>query len=237
MIEKVIITDRKNLWLSYMSEVLHEAEYIFTPGVNIIVGENGCGKSTLFKAIYDYMLANNGIYSSVPDRRLLFPRAKLLDDQVPNGMKVKADYKSRLYRLISFQDICAKQERLFDHDANLEMFANLQHTSKGEESHHGFYKMMDIMFRVGREYDLPFVQLVDDNGNMSKETREYAGKFVKEADKFIIDDFTSAYWDETIKPLKKGKTYYIRVRSVAKGIWGGKTIRSNWSKTVKVKAG
>lgn len=153
MIEKVIITDRKNLWNFYMSEVLHEAEYNFTPGVNIIVGENGCGKSTLFKAIYDYMLANNGIYSSVPDRRLLFPRAKLLDGKVPNGMAVKADYKSRLYRLISFQDICAKQERLFDHDANLEMFANLQHTSKGEECHHGFYKMMDIMFRVGRDYD------------------------------------------------------------------------------------
>ncbi len=42
--------------------------------------------------------------------------------------------------------------------------------------------------KVGREYDLPFVQLVDDNGNMSKETREFAGKFVKDADKFIIDD-------------------------------------------------
>ena len=42
--------------------------------------------------------------------------------------------------------------------------------------------------KVGREYDLPFVQLVDEAGNMSKETREYAGKFVKDADKFIIDD-------------------------------------------------
>ena len=42
--------------------------------------------------------------------------------------------------------------------------------------------------KVGRAYNLPFVQLVDDNGNMSKETREYAGKFVKDADKFIIQD-------------------------------------------------
>ncbi len=42
--------------------------------------------------------------------------------------------------------------------------------------------------KVGREYDLPFVQLVDDNGNMSKETGSYAGMFVKDADKFIIDD-------------------------------------------------
>ena len=95
MIEKIIITDRKNLWNFYMSDVLQESEYNFTPGVNIIVGENGCGNTTLFKAIYNYMLANNGIYSSVPDRRLLFPIAKILDNQIPNGMKVKADYKSR----------------------------------------------------------------------------------------------------------------------------------------------
>lgn len=37
--------------------------------------------------------------------------------------------------------------------------------------------------------------------------------------------------------LKKGKTYYVRVRSVAKGYWSGKTITSAWSKTGKVKAG
>ncbi len=41
--------------------------------------------------------------------------------------------------------------------------------------------------KVGREYDIPFVQLVDEAGNMSKETGEFAGKFVKDADKFIID--------------------------------------------------
>lgn len=177
MIEKVIITDRKNLWLSYMSEVLHEAEYNFTPGVNIIVGENGCGKSTLFKAIYDYMLANNGIYSSVPDRRLLFPRAKLLDDKVPNGMKVKADYKSRLYRLISFQDTC-DNEKMFSHEANLEMFANLQHTSKGEESHHGFYKMMDIMFRVGRDYDF-IKELTDKKKQLGNSNDGFCDKYIQ----------------------------------------------------------
>lgn len=177
MIEKIIITDRKNLWLPYMSEVLHEAEYNFTSGVNIIVGENGCGKSTLFKAIYDYMLANNGIYSSVPDRRLLFPRSKILDNQIPNGMKVKADYKSRLYRLISFQDTCAN-EKIFDHDANLEMFATLQHTSKGEECHHGFYKMLDIMFRVGKEYD--FIQeLTDKKKQLGNNNDGFCDKYIQ----------------------------------------------------------
>lgn len=40
---------------------------------------------------------------------------------------------------------------------------------------------------VGKAYDLPFVQLVDDNGNMSAETEIFAGRFVKDADPLIID--------------------------------------------------
>ena len=41
--------------------------------------------------------------------------------------------------------------------------------------------------RVGRNYDLPFVQFVDGQGNMTKET-PYAGIFVKDADKFVLTD-------------------------------------------------
>ena len=40
---------------------------------------------------------------------------------------------------------------------------------------------------VGRKYDLPFVQFVDGQGNMTGET-PYAGKFVKDADKDILVD-------------------------------------------------
>ena len=41
--------------------------------------------------------------------------------------------------------------------------------------------------RVGREYDLPFVQFVDGQGNMTKET-PYAGVFVKKADPMVLTD-------------------------------------------------
>ena len=41
--------------------------------------------------------------------------------------------------------------------------------------------------RVGRRYDLPFVQLVDSKGNMTEET-PFAGKFVKDADPLVLVD-------------------------------------------------
>ncbi len=40
---------------------------------------------------------------------------------------------------------------------------------------------------VGRKYDLPFVQLVDEAGKMTEET-PWAGTFCKEADRFILQD-------------------------------------------------
>ena len=42
--------------------------------------------------------------------------------------------------------------------------------------------------RVGRDNNLPFVQLVDEQGNFSKETGEWAGTFVKDADKLVLKD-------------------------------------------------
>ncbi|MGN1347978.1 MAG: isoleucine--tRNA ligase [Acutalibacteraceae bacterium] len=45
--------------------------------------------------------------------------------------------------------------------------------------------------RVGRRYDLPFIQLVDARGNMSDVT-PYAGKFVKDADPIILSDLEKA---------------------------------------------
>ncbi|SDB07459.1 isoleucine--tRNA ligase [Eubacterium oxidoreducens] len=45
--------------------------------------------------------------------------------------------------------------------------------------------------QVGRRYDLPFVQLVNGKGEMTKET-SYAGVFCKDADKMVLKDLEEA---------------------------------------------
>ena len=42
--------------------------------------------------------------------------------------------------------------------------------------------------RVGKDNDLPFLQLVDEAGKFSAETGEWAGTFVKDADKLVLKD-------------------------------------------------
>ncbi|MBO7368735.1 MAG: isoleucine--tRNA ligase, partial [Clostridia bacterium] len=43
---------------------------------------------------------------------------------------------------------------------------------------------------VGRNYNLPFVQMVDDRGRFKQEVKNYAGIFVKDADKSIIKELS-----------------------------------------------
>jgi len=42
--------------------------------------------------------------------------------------------------------------------------------------------------RVGRDNNLPFLQLVDEQGNLTPETGDWAGTFVKDADKLVLKD-------------------------------------------------
>ena len=49
MVTKVIIQDNTKSPLRYIADLKafnNGREYVFQPGVNIIVGENGCGKTT-----------------------------------------------------------------------------------------------------------------------------------------------------------------------------------------------
>lgn len=46
-------------------------------------------------------------------------------------------------------------------------------------------------YRVCRKYDMPFLQLVDEKGEMTKET-PYAGKFCKKADNDVLSDLEKA---------------------------------------------
>ncbi len=46
----------------------------------------------------------------------------------------------------------------------------------------------DEDFQIGRKYDLPFLQPIDQNGKFTKEITPWTGMFIKDADPLIIED-------------------------------------------------
>ena len=61
MVTKVYIKDNSNSPVRYISELdnfKNGTQYTFKEGVNVIVGENGCGKTTLLNLIRSYLLVD-----------------------------------------------------------------------------------------------------------------------------------------------------------------------------------
>lgn len=104
MITKVVINDNTKSPVRYIADLdnfKNGKEYTFKDGVNIIVGENGCGKTTLLKLIESYLMVDftecsKGILDSNINK--LFPYC-LETDNLLDGVDVYADYAKNTFRL------------------------------------------------------------------------------------------------------------------------------------------
>lgn len=107
MITSVEIKDNTRTPYGYMQNLKALANgkvYTFKKGVNVIVGKNGCGKTTLLQSIYDFCLCRDSIGSKAPKKALdmmhFFPISLTEDNSLLDGVKVKADYRGKVYRLL-----------------------------------------------------------------------------------------------------------------------------------------
>lgn len=103
MVTKVTIRDNGKSPLRYIADLKafgNDMEYVFQPGVNVIVGENGCGKTTLLNLIktylcVDYTECGRGEYNHNINKLFrTFDNETMLD-----GVDVFADYTKNTFRL------------------------------------------------------------------------------------------------------------------------------------------
>lgn len=96
------IDDNKKTPFKYIQKIKafkNGSEFIFKPGVNVIVGKNGSGKSTLLNMISKYMLCEKKMCSELPSEALYFPDI-FDDDKVLDGISIKSDYIGKVFYLL-----------------------------------------------------------------------------------------------------------------------------------------
>ena len=182
MIEKVVIKDNKNSPIHYLPELENFSngkEFIFKPGVNIIVGENGSGKTTLLRLIQRYLLVDKeecsiGIYNSVINALVG------LKQKVPEGVDVYADYDKNIFKLCHASEK-ENDDAMSSFDAFGEFFTQ-KHASTGEGVSVALHSLFNRMFS-------PNAKLKFDYDKVGKRVESY-GEYIEKHRTTEHDEWT-----------------------------------------------
>ena len=161
MVYKVVIKDNKNSPIRYLPDLdnfQNGKEFIFKPGVNIIVGENGCGKTTLMNLIKKYLMVDytdcdkgeyrcniNSLYDGIIDKRVF-----------KDGVDVYADYQRNTFRL-SHAGEKEQSQALKTFEDFGTMFTQ-RHSSTGESVLVAVNSLFNYMFRKGAKLTFDYSQ-------------------------------------------------------------------------------
>ena len=186
MVTKVVIKDNTDSPIKYLSKLSafkNGKTYEFKPGVNIIVGKNGCGKTTLMNLIRDYLLVDLsecsfGEFNSNLDK-VCFGLGD--DKHMYLGVDVYADYYRNTFRL------CHAGERKYNEDVfadkhSIDEFFGQQLASTGE----GVLKSLDSlfarMFEKGANLTFNYTKF----GDSYPQYMKYIHDHIIEGDEFTI---------------------------------------------------
>lgn len=164
MIKTITVKDNNKAPLSYISKLDSFANgkvYNFKPGINIIIGENGCGKTTLLKLISYYCLCYNSLYSKVP-LDVFYLHELFSHDfgehstELCDGVKVQCDYCGVVYNYIASQEM--PKESIMDNFKNFSLYMNNIEASTGESIINSFDSLMNTAFS-NKDIQFPIQEL------------------------------------------------------------------------------
>lgn len=165
MIESVKITDRNNVPLQYAAELesfANGTEYKFKKGINIIIGRNGCGKSTLIKTIAMFMLCEQTMCSEYPKYNTLL-LAKLFNDgfdkeeeSIKDGIEIKADYLSVVYNYFAPKEM--NNDNILSSIHSISAYMDSVSSSTGEGMTSMLYRLFDYSFK-NKNIEFPIEQI------------------------------------------------------------------------------
>lgn len=160
MITSIKIENNENTPFDYIPDLesfKNGKEYVFNPGVNIVIGGNGSGKSTLINLIARYMFCEKTMCSSLPSEALSYP--DIFDgDKVFDGISIKADYVCKVFRLLSHLEM--DKESILKNMENFESYLTGCSSSFGEKTMYAINSLFENMFRQ-KDYRFPVIKLKD----------------------------------------------------------------------------
>lgn len=163
MVTKLFVRQNRKAPLGYIRDLgafKNKTTYEFQPGVNIIVGENGCGKTTLLNLLkrylmVDYSQCGRGMYNSNVNALLDKP----MDGNLLDGIDVYGDYTKNVFRLSHAGEKASNQVlNTFDEFGT---HFNQLNSSTGESVMTALGYLFNFMFGKDAQFTFDYEQFKD----------------------------------------------------------------------------
>jgi len=167
---------------------------VFKPGVNILCGINGSGKTTILNMLKLYTLTEKFFYSEWPTLYQYSHLENMFKDKI-TSVHIYADYRYVFFNFRIEKDI-PKGEGWLENMANFKQAVTDNHISRGQSVLHTFDILLDFMFGEDRlkgdTLKFPLEKIKKLNANtFSAEYAKYASDyFYKHMEEQEIHRFT-----------------------------------------------
>lgn len=164
MIKRINFTDINNSPISYLGDIdffNKNKSVSFKSGVNVIVGLNGCGKTTLLNLIRRYTLCLNDMTSTCPSGNLELSdllTKNINGDEICDGVKIISDYQGVVFNMLEYKTLEKRENFLQDH-VKFQTYFNSLHCSTGEGISSGLDMLFKTMFDTKTNLEFPIKDL------------------------------------------------------------------------------
>lgn len=141
MIHKLIIKDKSKLFHNYVEDLDLPTEIEFKPGLNILVGPNGCGKTIILNIIRRYTHCLYKYVSTPENTKNLVNWKGIFQD----GADLIADYNKPIFNLRDSKDLSVKDKSLENFQNFTQRFTSLN-SSSGEDKNASMITLFKVMF-------------------------------------------------------------------------------------------
>lgn len=162
MIKRIDFSNIKTTPIGYLGDIdffNNNKSVTFKSGINVIVGLNGCGKTTLLNLIRIYTLCLTNATSTCQSNNLesielLFSK----DNKLWDGVKVISDYQGVVFNMLDLNTLEASSNCL-QSVSKFNTYINMLNCSTGEVISSGLDSLFNIMFDPKTNLEFPIKKL------------------------------------------------------------------------------
>jgi energy-coupling factor transporter ATP-binding protein EcfA2 len=179
MITSVYIENNKETPIKYLAKLpifKNKSNFEFKKGINIIVGTNGCGKTTLINLISQICLCHESLYSKLPKSALDYPTFLFKKNEVMSGAKIKSDYAGIVFRYKVASEM--KGEECLNDIQNFALCFEGNNSSTGEKTLEALQVLFKNMNEI-EEINFPIKELLKQSENSNDVWKERLINLVK----------------------------------------------------------